>query len=186
MATLATFTDPGGAEPLTDYSDSVSWGDGTSSSGVVSVAGGNFSVKNSHVYTTPGLYTITVTIHHDASTPVTVTLTDFVYQAPLNGTGILTLKAVTNTTFTQTLATFQDTNPYNTNPALYTVSINWGDKLPPNAPDITPGTVTYNPVTRLFSVSGTHKYLAHGIYTVTITVQEGSGTPLILTSKITV
>ncbi|MBO0699415.1 MAG: hypothetical protein J2P46_13550, partial [Zavarzinella sp.] len=51
--TVATFTDPGGAEVLGDYSASIDWGDGTApSAGTISLAGGVFTVTGSHTYAT--------------------------------------------------------------------------------------------------------------------------------------
>lgn len=60
---LATFSDgdPGGI--LSDYSVKVSWGDGTTTAGVVSgPAAGVFSVTGSHSYAKPGVHTVTSTI----------------------------------------------------------------------------------------------------------------------------
>ncbi|MDF2628892.1 MAG: hypothetical protein K0R39_2723 [Symbiobacteriaceae bacterium] len=55
----ATFTDPG---ILDTHTATFDWGDGASDAGAVTEAGGNGSVAGSHVYTTPGLYTITLTV----------------------------------------------------------------------------------------------------------------------------
>src|SRR5262249_3183672 len=66
--TVATFTDPGGAEAIGDYSASIAWGDNTTSStGTISFSGGVFTVKGYHTYTTNGQYTIVTTIYHEAS-----------------------------------------------------------------------------------------------------------------------
>ena len=70
--TVATFTDPAGAEALGDYSASIAWGDGTSTGSVSGPSGGVFTVKGSHTYTAGGMFTVTVTISHDASTPTVV------------------------------------------------------------------------------------------------------------------
>jgi Ca2+-binding RTX toxin-like protein len=86
VQTVATFTDPGGAEPLDDYSALINWGDGTAPSvGTISFSGGIFTVKGSHTYATglgePGEFgntfcdadppsyhkPITVTISHEAA-----------------------------------------------------------------------------------------------------------------------
>ena len=50
--TVATFTDPGGAEAHADYSASINWGDGTTSAGTISGpdASGVFTVTGSHTY----------------------------------------------------------------------------------------------------------------------------------------
>ena len=68
--TLATFTDPRGPQPLSDYSAVVNWGDGTLSTGAISgPVGGVFTVTGGHTY--PSLpaganpYTITVSVADD-------------------------------------------------------------------------------------------------------------------------
>src|SRR5207244_3568473 len=44
--TVATFTDPGGAEGIGDYSATIDWGDGTpASAGTITLAGGVFTVQ---------------------------------------------------------------------------------------------------------------------------------------------
>ena len=87
---VATFTDPGGALPVSDYSATISWGDGSASTGadqiVYDSSTGAFEVYGSHEYATGGPYTITVVIHHapDAdSNPVT---TPAVVSNPTNTT----------------------------------------------------------------------------------------------------
>jgi len=54
----ATFTDPGVGDTHTAIWD---WGDGTTSSGIVS----GFSVSGSHIYGTPGVYTIKLIVTDD-------------------------------------------------------------------------------------------------------------------------
>jgi Ca2+-binding RTX toxin-like protein len=84
VQTVATFTDPGGAEGLDDYSAVIDWGDGTTSAGTITAGlGGVFTVSGSHTYAvglgTPSDFgntfcdadppsyhkTITVTISHE-------------------------------------------------------------------------------------------------------------------------
>jgi predicted outer membrane repeat protein len=81
--TVATFNDPGGAEPNgADYSADVDWGDGTGTQlagGVITFSGApgsttdSFTVLGDHTYPANGIYTITVTIHHEAAAPQVVT-----------------------------------------------------------------------------------------------------------------
>jgi hypothetical protein len=70
--TLATFTDPAGAETLADYSASVSWGDGTSGATITGPVAGVFTVSGSHTYSAAGAFNVAITINHDASTPTVV------------------------------------------------------------------------------------------------------------------
>jgi hypothetical protein len=73
--TVATFTDPGGPEPLADYSAQVNWGDNSTSAGVISFDAGTgvFTVQGSHPYAEPGTYPLTVTVRHDAAPDATAT-----------------------------------------------------------------------------------------------------------------
>src|SRR5262249_49459245 len=76
--TVATFTDPGGAEPVSHYSATIDWGDDSSSAAdSISYAAdtGQFSVQGSHTYAQLGTYSITVTISHDSAPSATVTTT---------------------------------------------------------------------------------------------------------------
>jgi N-acetylneuraminic acid mutarotase len=55
----ATFTDPG---TLDTHTAVWNWGDGTTSAGTVTETNGSGSVTKSHTYTTPGVYTVTLTV----------------------------------------------------------------------------------------------------------------------------
>ena len=86
--TVATFTDPGGAEVVGNYTATVNWGDTTSSPGtVVLLGGGNYRVDaGAHTYAEEGTYTVNVTLTHDLLPPVTtpdqsITIAD---QQPTN------------------------------------------------------------------------------------------------------
>lgn len=66
----ANFTDPGMLDTHTAF---FNWGDGTSSAATVNGAGGSGSASGSHVYSTTGVYTITLTVtdnHGAAATSV--------------------------------------------------------------------------------------------------------------------
>jgi hypothetical protein len=75
--TVATFTDPGGAEPRGDYLATIDWGDGTpldTSTGAISgPVGGVFTVTGSHNFAGHGAFVITTTIHHEGATDATAT-----------------------------------------------------------------------------------------------------------------
>lgn len=61
--TVATFHDLNPSAPVSDYSATVNWGDGSSSPGTVTTAGSGFQVLGSHTYTAPGGYVMSVAIH---------------------------------------------------------------------------------------------------------------------------
>ncbi|HWB10985.1 MAG TPA: Calx-beta domain-containing protein [Pirellulales bacterium] len=82
--TLATFTDPPGAETLDNYSADIDWGDGTSSTaGDISFDAQTqvFTVSGEHTYAASGAFPIHVTLHHNSAAGVTVASSAAVGQA---------------------------------------------------------------------------------------------------------
>jgi uncharacterized protein (TIGR03118 family) len=68
----ATFTDAGGAEAATNYSATIDWGDGSSTTtGTVSAGGNTFSVTGSHTYASDVARTVTVTITDEGGSKAT-------------------------------------------------------------------------------------------------------------------
>lgn len=60
---VATFTDGDPLTPAGDYSASINWGDGTTTSGTVSGSSGSFTVTGGHTYATVGSFPLTVSVH---------------------------------------------------------------------------------------------------------------------------
>lgn len=187
---VAVFTDPNGTFPLTDYTATITWGDGSASSpGTLSfVAGGEFYVIGSHPYYAPGTYSTTVTVARNSSGLNPEVLSTFVGQAviadaPLAGTLNAGLSANQGVAFNNvTLAQFTDAGGPDV-AGSYIATIDWGDGTP-----ISPGfvTVANTPVTPpvnggatlpagQVNVSGTHTYAAPGTYRVAVTLQSEGG-----------
>lgn len=104
LQTVATFTDPGGAEnpaniyindgyqqvwyfpPSQPYTATINWGDGKpATSGTITLSNGVFTVQGSHTYDTESggvPYQITVTIYYDATPPAVVCSTATVSDSP--------------------------------------------------------------------------------------------------------
>lgn len=59
VAASVPFTDPDQLDTHTAIWD---WGDGTTSAGIVTESGGSGTIAGSHVYSTPGVYTVAVTV----------------------------------------------------------------------------------------------------------------------------
>ncbi len=197
---LATFTDPGGAEPnLSDpfgtindhYSIvSIDWGDTTpldTSSGMISYSGSEgsttdpFTVSGSHTYGEEGTYAISVVIDHEG---VDTTLTDIatVSDPAVVATGVPVFATACSPLVAVPIATFTD--PGGAEPNLsdptpgisshYTVaSIDWGDATPL---DTTSGSISYSgsqgSKTDPFTVSGSHEYETEGTFTITTTINH--------------
>jgi hypothetical protein len=60
---VAFFTDTNTNASPDFFTATIDWGDGTTSAGVVSGAGGNLTVSGTHTYTASGSNTLTVTLH---------------------------------------------------------------------------------------------------------------------------
>src|SRR5579871_6204615 len=136
--TVATFTDPGGAEPIADYSATINWGDGTTATaGTITVTGTTFSITGSHSYGEEGTYTLSVTVNHETSTSQTITDTATISDVAVAATGV-PVNAGVNSSSTVSVATFTD--PGGTEPAdgtHYSASITWGDNTPASVGTIT-------------------------------------------------
>jgi hypothetical protein len=61
-ASLASFSDQNPGAPASDFSATVTWGDGSQSAGTVSSAGSRFQVTASHAYASAGSFAAAVTI----------------------------------------------------------------------------------------------------------------------------
>jgi hypothetical protein len=170
---LATFTDPGGAEPLADYSATVDWGDGSgATSGAISGpdANGTFTISGSHTYTALGTPTITITLHHDAVTP-DATIQDPVTvnngPQPMNATAAGALAATEAAALSTTLATFTDPNGAGVL-ASYSVTVDWGDGDTGGT-----GTVGGPDSGGVFTVAGSHTYAEETASAETISIVIG-------------
>jgi uncharacterized membrane protein len=175
--TVATFTDPGGAEPLADYSATIDWGDGTSTTpGSISVDPNThvFTVSGQHDYAQDGTFSVEVTVTHESAPTVTVTSTAEIAGATVTGSGgiVATAAAVTGYEYSAPtnvpVATFTDGD--GSLPAGdFSASIDWGDGTT-SAGSISLSSGTY-------TVSGSHEYLDEGHYTVRVSVDQTAGTP---------
>jgi uncharacterized repeat protein (TIGR01451 family) len=59
---VATFTHASGVEPVSDFSATINWGDGTTSAGTISLSGSTYVVRGSHTYSTTQRHTIRTTV----------------------------------------------------------------------------------------------------------------------------
>ena len=84
-AKVATFTHANPAGAASDYTATITWGDGTASTaGTISAAaGGGFEVTGSHTYAAAGQYTISVTINDVGGAKATTTSSANVVGPPI-------------------------------------------------------------------------------------------------------
>ncbi len=59
---VATFTHANGIEPANAFVATITWGDGSTSTGTITQSGTTYTVKGSHTYAKNGTYTVTTTV----------------------------------------------------------------------------------------------------------------------------
>jgi ribosomal protein L6P/L9E len=163
--TVATFTDANPNATASDFTATINWGDGTSTSGtVVAQNGGGFAVDGGHTYADEGQYTIGVSSKDVGGSTANVTGSASVADADvLTGQGT-SLQANVNQALTNvTVASFSDTDAA-TPASDLTATIDWGDGM------TTGGTVAGG--NGAFTVSGTHSYPTAGQDTITVTLSD--------------
>jgi hypothetical protein len=163
---LATFADSYTIQTASGLSATITWGDGTSSTGTVAGSGGAFTVSGTHKYADEGTFTVTVTLRDKSPSTVTATATTSATVAEADALSVTGANAVTTTegqTFSGALATFADTFTGQTTGGLST-TINWGDGTSSG------GTIAGG--NGMFTVSGSHKYTDEGTFTVTVTLRD--------------
>ena len=85
---VASFTDANPGAIASDFTATISWGDGSSSPGAIS-GGPQFSVNGTHTYANAGTYTATISIHDAGGASATAT-------AQMTVTGFTLLPALSN------------------------------------------------------------------------------------------
>ncbi len=176
-ATVATFTDANPSATIGDFTATITWGDGTTTTGTITEdKNGVFSVTGTHTYAEKGSDPIGVTITDVHGGGAGTTSTAAVADAELTGTGT-NINAVEGNAITTTVATFTDANPSAT-VSDFTATITWGD-----------GTTTTGTITEkdgIFSVTGTHTYAEKGTDPISVTIKDVDGNVVSTTSTATV
>ena len=175
--TVASFTDPNGGEPASQYTATIDWGDGSTSAGQISgPTGGPFTVSGSHTYTEEGNYTVTVTVtnvDYSADQGVSQSAATIADAALSSSCAAPSNSAQA---FSGPTATFSDGDP-NGMTSDYSATIDWGDGSS-SAGAISPGTGS-GP----YSVSGTHAYSSTGPFTITTTIDDAGGSQTVATCQ---
>jgi len=171
-ATLASFTDSNTADAASNFSATIAWGDGTTSTGTVSGSNGSFTVTGTgHAYADEGSFATKITVLSAADGVATV-LTGGVTAGEadlLAASGSIALSGVAGTAVNGVVAHFTDSNVAATATAGdLAATITWGD-----------GTTSVGTVAGsagAFTVSGSHAYAAAGTDAVSVTLTDTDGT----------
>jgi PKD repeat protein len=167
---VATFTSSNTGNVAGDFTATIDWGDGNTSTGVITGSNGSFVVKtasnDTHTYADENDYTVSVTIQDDSPGTASVTVSQTVAPAEADTIDITltSLSATANVPLDNVqVATFTTTNLTNTQDD-FTATIDWGDG------NTTTGVITGSDGN--FSVSGSHTYTTSGAFTVRVAVFE--------------
>jgi ELWxxDGT repeat protein len=110
-ATVATFTDANAGAPISDFTATINWGDGTAASPgtVVSNGNGNFTVTGTHTYADEGSHPVMATVSDVGGSSASATGMATVADAALTATA-MKVTATEGALTTATVATFTDAN----------------------------------------------------------------------------
>jgi Domain of unknown function (DUF4214) len=167
---VATFTDTN-PEPVSDYSASINWGDGTTSAGVISPSGSTYQVSGTVTY--PNVATInnpeqiTVSILKSDGETATANSTASVADVNIFRSGAITLTPTGTSSF-GVAADFTDVYPANSTSG-YTATIDWGDGTTTSTAS---GNVNMTVSLGDFTITGTHTYSGTGNFDVSVTLAD--------------
>jgi VCBS repeat protein len=163
---VANLRDASGGSTPTGFAATISWGDGTESTGTIESRGrGEFSVVGAHPPLAPGVYRVGVTVREATGRTVKTTSVVRVANAPIRVTpAAVTTRA--NRRFRAVVARLRDGNPTST-AADFVVTIDWGDGRRSVGRLVRRG--------RAFEITGVHVYHRRGRLRLSVRVVEPEG-----------
>jgi hypothetical protein len=172
---VALFSDPDPRDAGTDFSVTITWGDGKTSSGTVSpAAGGLFQVTGSHAYAEEGNDVVAVSIQDDRGASASASAAATVADAPLTPIPI-TLTVTGNKNFTGIVGLFTDADPAGA-ATDYTATITWDDGSTSAGKVSGPGP---------FVVTAAHKFGEFkGPHTIVVSVTDAGGVVATITDTV--
>jgi hypothetical protein len=155
-----------GSKP-SDFSATINWGDGHTSTGNVTAGGPGFEVFGSNTYLTPTQPskpdTVTVNVTGLNSSSATALGSANVAFASLTSIGI-PISPSKNAPFALNVASFQSANTFVT-ASNFAATINWGDSTPS-----TTGLISSTATPGTFNVQGSHVFSQNGTFLITTTI----------------
>jgi ELWxxDGT repeat protein len=165
---VASFTDPGGAEDITQYQATINWGDGSTSKGTILLGGSHLRVSGQHAYAEQGAYTVSVSVTDGGGPASTAQTTVTVHDAPIHAQRVH-IRTTVGQSFNGPVARFHDDNPLS-KLGEFSAQINWGDG------STSAGTIQANGQGN-YVVLGSHTFAHAHSYPVDVTILD-DGQPL--------
>ena len=185
---LATFTDSNSQPNLNDYSATINWGDGTTTTIAPDDTGTNnsqgseiYEVESSHTYTAIGTDSIVVTVYDNNTDIGSVTDTAIVAKTSKLTVDAKNISVIQDDAFSATVATFTDTNHAET-VGDFTATITWGDGTTSTGTIVADVNGSGNVVAGKFDVIGYHTYTNSGKDLITVTVTDTASAPTVIQS----
>jgi PKD repeat protein len=176
---VATFVDKNAGAPASDFTATVTWGDGGTSTlsgatgGIVALGGGKFALRASHTYAEEGSYTLAVQVLDDGGASLSGSLTLSVADAALSGLTIIAIQPIEGkSTGTIRVATFHDAN-LGAPASDFTATITWGDGTSSTVSGATGGIVALG--NGNFGLYAGHTYAEEGSFTLSVQVRDDGG-----------
>jgi hypothetical protein len=167
---VAVISDAQTSSVASDFTVTISWGDGAQSAGFVnSLSPGQFRVFGAHTYAAAGVFQFTVDVHHTDGRSVSATTTAVIDVARLVAIPLQGLSATVGVPLSDaTIAVITDPIP-TTTASQFTATIDWGDGT-----SATAGTVVVRPAGGFF-LRGSHTYTVFGDHQLHINVLHSDG-----------
>jgi len=177
---VASFSDANLLAGASDFTATINWGDGNTTSGsVVKDSAGKFHVNGSHAYAETGPYNTAIQIHDLGGQNATAHGIAHVPEAPLFAGSPLTLHLTHGAAFSGTVGNFIDGDPLNTATGDYKATINWGDGKTSKASFALTSAGHWK-------VLGGHTYAKKGTYHLSLTVIDTGGASAVVTATVIV
>jgi hypothetical protein len=167
---IGSFTDSTPNTTAANYTATVTWGDGHSSTGAVALntTTHRFDVSGSNTYAEEGSFAVSVAVHSTGGLSATIHSTAKIADAALTSVTALSFSGREGQQFSGGVAQFADANPGATG-SNFSASINWGDG------SSTAGTISFNGTAGKWQVNGSHTYRVGGTYHPTVSIHDVGG-----------
>ncbi|MGN6367671.1 MAG: beta strand repeat-containing protein [Phycisphaerae bacterium] len=170
---VASFTTTRTAAAAADYTASINWGDGKTTTGtVVKDSAGHFHVNGSHAYgdqSTGAGFRVTVTVSRTGASDTVISSTATMAGVAIDSPSSRTATAAVNVQKTFVLGTFRDKNAVNTNAGAYIATIAWGDGTSSLASFVLLRTSSAGSI---WQVRAPHKYTSAGTFKPVIRIHD--------------